>query len=102
MRNLTRVVADANASVIGGGTKPGRSMLRALIQYCPKPNVMALFGTAAYWFLEREILTAAVVKEIADRGIRVRPVEHNALGDLHACPERDRIGWIPPRQSPCT
>ena len=84
VRDLTRVVADANTPVKGGGAELDRPMFRSLVEYRPEPDVMTLVRAAAYRLLEREVLMPAIVKEIADRSVWVGPVQYHTGRNLYA------------------
>ena len=89
------VAADADAAVEGGVAEPHRPLFLALLQHLPEPHMMAAIGAATVRLLEREVLAAAEIVQVADRRVAIGPVQQHAAGDFDRRSQRDRIGGIP-------
>src|SRR6185437_4967468 len=73
--DLSRIAAQAHISIESGGTEPHRTAFVSDLQNLPKSDVVASISALAIRLFEREILAPAIVKETADRGVAIGPIQ---------------------------
>ncbi len=96
MRHLAGIVAQADALIERVGAQPYRPVFDAVGHDQPQPDMVATARALAFGPFEGQVLTAAVIQQLADRRRVVGTVQQHAADDLQAGAGRHRIGRIPP------
>src|SRR5262245_12497510 len=95
MGELAILSRDRHALVERRGPEPQRLTVDALALF-PEAHVVAAPWARPHLALEREVLTAPVEEEVADRRARVRAVDRHRPEDAQRAPHGDGTGGEPP------
>ncbi len=84
MGDLSRIVAQPDASVESCRTEPDRSTVITLFEGLPEPNVIPPVCTFPCRLLERVLLLLSQIVERADRRVAIRSIQYHTPDDLDA------------------
>lgn len=74
MRELTRIVADADTPIKTCRAKPERAVIGVGLLSAPETNVVAFVGASAHGLFKGQILFSALEEQWADGRIEIRPI----------------------------